>query len=1260
MDPIITALLLQVGLSITANLGAEQIRSFFIEDTGIVQRSIQVTCSRFPEIQEGTEEALLRWTSSEAFIDYFERVHAGERDFDDEVTASLMDEGGFFLPPEEDCQSRAAEIVSAFLSALLRALYQSDGGLGVVANRMEELDARQQRKLDDLGAQISELKNLVAVADQSAIPESSPDPAYRDLVAKIDFTRDLVNRGLIRTARTELEQIRNETDSIPAELEFRIITNLGACALADEDFHGACLLLEEAFQLQPENVKAIANAAVAANLGHDSAQAIELALKARELDPQNPQATAVLISELSEANKSEQLEQLVATEEWITQDSQCGLVLAGIRTQQTRFEDAAMLCRSIIEVAPKDANAHMALSQNLFNQAQTGHSPNAHTEQSLAFLEEAEVEATQAIEILIQTQLMARRQEALVIRALARALLGATNEAMRDLDEVLNENPSHSDAAFNKGLLLLQEDRIGEARRAFESIRDPMRSAEAVLPLADASLATGDATAAATLLKGTVTLDDPEWRDVRRAEVLSMAETKIGAQDSVGPDLAAALAKQPDNARLLTVAAVRRGIFGDSEGEEVLLNRALEHARDADRLEIQLRLGALYHASDRFAEAADCLAEVVGKVPSHPTATLLLVCLVNSKRLREALDWARTMREVHRQPPRIALEVEAQILDHVGDLQAALLRLREICSRADATSVNQVNLALAQFRHGEHDAALKTILRIDISTLRSHPKSVLALAQMKLLLGQSDYLNDAYLARRYRLDDPSAHLGYFTMFLGRDKDWVEPETIGPGCAVLLKNETEEQWWQILDDGEEPNGSYDIPQNHDLAQRLMGGTVGDTIVLREGMEYLSYEVTALQSKYVRAFQETSAEFTTRFPGNMEMYRIEIKNDDFTKLFQNVERRDQFVRRASELYRQGRLPFASFSALIGRSVVEVWQASVWHAHTANDFTKIRFGTGSAEDAEHARILLREADVVVLELLALLTVYKLGLIESIKRRFRRVVVPQYVIDELQTIHGMAVMNPAPAGWLSKGSDGEYIMVEMAAESWTTWREHVGSLLTFAQSLERIASYPLLGAEDPAKVIDALTSAGAGAAYAGDEQSTTSHILVCDDVGLTQFTHSIGIEAVNTQSILQELNASNTITDEAYSTWIEELVLLNYWFVQVRPEDIFRRLEANDYITTDGTRAMFGILEGPDCSEDSAVTVTSEVIVQLAGRAPRGQVELLLFLVIATLRHGRNESIVLSKLREAIALRLTLAPTTRDWLLQAIEHISRVLYQN
>ena len=96
------------------------------------------------------------------------------------------------------------------------------------------------------------------------------------------------------------------------------------------------------------------------------------------------------------------------------------------------------------------------------------------------------------------------------------------------------------------------------------------------------------------------------------------------------------------------------------------------------------------------------------------------------------------------------------------------------------------------------------------------------------------------------------------------------------------------------------------------------------MLREGFEDLSYEIVAVQSKFVRAFQETSEEFSTRFSGNMGLARVSVQDDDFAKVFQSVDQRDYFVRRAERLYQEGQLPFVSFCSFVGLSALEVWCA------------------------------------------------------------------------------------------------------------------------------------------------------------------------------------------------------------------------------------------------------------------------------------------------------------------------------------------------
>ena len=304
-----------------------------------------------------------------------------------------------------------------------------------------------------------------------------------------------------------------------------------------------------------------------------------------------------------------------------------------------------------------------------------------------------------------------------------------------------------------------------------------------------------------------------------------------------------------------------------------------------------MRLGFHYQDCDKFSEAADHFSKTVEGNPLHPLAVPLLVCLNNSKRFREALDWSRTLQRPGRDTPRIVADIELSILQLIGDAPTAVVKCERICERPDSTTVDRVNLALAQIRSCNFEAASRTVREIDRIGLLSTPLSLLQLAQIKRLLGVDGYLDDAYTARRFAIDDAEVHLGYFSTLLGREHDIVEPQSIGPGCAVLLRGESGEQWWSIADHGEKPVGPRELGPEADLSVVLANKQAGETVVLRQGLEDLQYEVVAVQSKFVRAFQETAAEFSTRFPKNMKLSRVAVDLEDPSKFLQIIDEREQ---------------------------------------------------------------------------------------------------------------------------------------------------------------------------------------------------------------------------------------------------------------------------------------------------------------------------------------------------------------------------------
>jgi len=293
----------------------------------------------------------------------------------------------------------------------------------------------------------------------------------------------------------------------------------------------------------------------------------------------------------------------------------------------------------------------------------------------------------------------------------------------------------------------------------------------------------------------------------------------------------------------------------------------------------------------------------------------------------------------------------------------------------------------------------------------------------------------------------------------------------------------------------------------------------------------------------------------------------------------------------------------------------------------------------------------------MVALLTVHRLRLAEHLRKRFSRITIPQLVFDEIQNYVYQMKIGPAPSGYAGKGEEGRYTLTETPEDVWKKRQAYALSVLELADTFERIPSYLLLDADDPEGAIEALTPAGAGAIFASDELFEVRPVLISDDLPQANVARWLGLGAVNSQALLIELLRSNVITEAEYSSKIEELVLMNYWFVRIRAADILWSLEANGYQTTPGTRAMLTTLSGPDCVEDTAAYVGAEVIATLAkGPLIQQQLDLLLSSVLATILHGRHTDHVVLKFETEIAARLALVPLQRARILQAVDSYMQI----
>ncbi|MYB42498.1 MAG: tetratricopeptide repeat protein [Chloroflexi bacterium] len=1249
-------------LPLLIQLVPDGIRALRARDPDVVESAIVATSGVYPSIE--IDAALRKWAETAGFDALIDRLEQGQRNvIDADVVRSFVEEGDFYLPDAEDRDDTAASVLSTLAHHLVDALLQSSGGLAVLANRIEKLSAESQEATTthiDAGfaAIQDQQEQLLAVLQSSAavaLPgesddEAAADPEYGNLAAQLESARELIASGKAASARPLLELLKGSAQDAPEDLQSRVLTSLGACALTRGDIEEGCTYLEEAHRLRPDKPEALANAAVAARLRGDSHRAIELAQRSLELKPQDAHAASVLAESLWTARESERLDELVVAENWMVDEPQCAVALAAIWTEQGRFDEAIGLSRRIAKREAEDYEARLVLAASLLTASQARQAAD-----TVAWCREAECQATGALRLLEDKELPTQRLQALSIRAGARLLLGDHEGALSDIDAALRDVPDDSGALLNKGLVFLEAGRFPEARASFELITDPGLAARALVPHATACHWSGDAAAAAGLLRGQFSLNRGDWNDIHRAELLCEAEAALGGEDSVRSLLEQALEQRPGDPRLFAVVATRHELRGEYDAAEASLMQAVDLASEPDRHELVWRIANFHARRERYSDAADGYIEVVGGDASHTAALALLRSLQSSGRLREALSWARTIRESQHLPAKLVVETEAQVLNYVGDVSAAAERWADICSRPDATMLDETRLAQALLWSGEHDSATAAVRAIDASELRDHPRELLNLARLKHLLGEEGYLEDAYAALRYGPDDPSIHLGYFALCLNEEDDAPGPETVEPGYAVLLREGSEERWWRILEHGEERRSEHELLPTEDLARALVGRGRGDSVVLQEGIGALSAEVVDIQTKYVRAAQESTEAFSTRFPGNTDLTRVPVDVDDLSNIRSLVSQRDEFGREILKLYQADKVPFAFLCAKLGRPTPEIWRAS-----TASGEIRIRIGDGTEIESARAAESLRRADSIVLDMVALLTMHALDLGECLRARFDRIGVPQQVLDEVRTLLYEVTLGKRPRATLARNTDGSPVLLEVSDQEWADRQEFARSLLEFASSFETIASYPVLDVEPDhlEALADLVTQSGVGALYAGDEAAPERPLLVSDDLGLANLTRALGGEAVNTQAVLLELHRERILTDMEYSGLIARLAQLGYRFVRLDAEDILRLLEANGYMTDEATRALLATIEDPECSNESAVSVTAELIAALSARGlPQQQETLLISVILGHLHGGRRTTRALYECLSQLEIRLGHVPTVRGRVLASVTDYIRIV---
>ncbi len=395
----------------------------------------------------------------------------------------------------------------------------------------------------------------------------------------------------------------------------------------------------------------------------------------------------------------------------------------------------------------------------------------------------------------------------------------------------------------------------------------------------------------------------------------------------------------------------------------------------------------------------------------------------------------------------------------------------------------------------------------------------------------------------------------------------------------------------------------------------------------------YKITEIQSKYVRAYQDTFLNFSTWFPEHPGLHRCEVVNSDFSKVFQVTEMLLRQQTAMYELYATRQLTLEGYAQSIGRSI-----AAAWGRNMTGD-NQVIASVGIRQEQEYHRRVLESSMSVTVDLLALFTLAYLNRLNVFTERFQRVYVAQASIDVLE--EDIQRLRQFSGEHGSIGREGErYIVATVPKEVTVHNTQFLERVLAFArESCQVMPNTHILelGRERLKQSEFVLGRSSIASILVAKE---TGCLLYSDDLLLRLVAeHDFSVAGVWTQPMLLNAYNQGMLTVEDYCDSVAALALANYYYIPLNILVLMHVLRENKWVIRSQVEKVFAPLGSADTNTQDAVRIIADLIQNIwAEPISDFHRQQVLDLCLRTLTANRDRLVVLHMLQIALRERFTL----------------------
>lgn len=1121
-----------------------------------------------------TKAALTTWTTNAKF----EALVTAQDDatFHDAVDEYRFIAGNIAGPAARES---ADETLRLFCAEWKKAI------LGDQNFAKEQLDAArdERRQKQDEAAlalvldQFAGLRELIE--SRSAVATGAGSNSAGKVAERLAEAREIIDRDPKR-AREICRDLR-KYETLTADESFRVATNIGVASLRLGDFPTAEAELGEALQLQPDNPKALYNAASVALRQDKVANAVALARKAYEIEPESGLAILNYLDSLRVAGETDALlELLPGPDAWPADTPLAGATMLYVALD--KFDQAEIVARRAEQADPDNpvvldvlASIYLVPRRGLLNI-----DPKQHASEAERLLD-------RAIDIARTWETNAPLVSALVHRSRARALQGKHAHALDDCAEAEVKGGERDEINQLRGLIYLELRQFDAASIALEKLGNGPLRPEIAYPLAVAELERQKPDRAIELLEPFLKDDERSITFRGAADMLMTAYRAAGRTT----DLNALLSRLDAIATTVPVLAPtvaeemhRRGL---TEQALATLEVAANAADDPEeRAFVKFHMANLLAQTARFAEAAAKYEEVLAFAPDLEATRRRVIALYNAGNVADALRAARELRGDGPVVPKVT-ELEARILWQTRNSTEAEKVFRLLIAAEPERKVHLLRAINARADY-DRDGATDEARHLMVDTFKDG-ETALEAASLRERLQLPNVLEWYYRALALSPNDENTILSFIGAYTRRRNtdDAIDPTKVNGDCAVTLRRGEDKRVVVIAPTEDQVAKAEYFQSDSPFALRLIGKREGDAIGLTTDDEERGrlYAIEIITSRYSLAFYQLMSAFPLRFPDSNAIKMGEGEEE----LLANVDRSNVHYQHVLTLYEGGIISLPAAAERLGTSVIQLWSSVAGGSER-----RLRAALGSPDEANVAAAAVASKKIVV-DLTAVLTLEYLDLSDTVFAAFEKIYVPRRVLDELEQLLLNEFASDGESLVMSKEGD-RYVARERTAEERHSGRDTTQRVLDRLRSVADVVPHmALIQLEDGErkKLLSRVGETSLATLLVAEEKGAA---FLADDVVTRMIGYSKWqLASADTQSVLLHLRSTGVIDGDTYLAALQRLTAIGYRFLRVGAAELFTILKREDFAITPTVQQLFRTMEGPDCDEESSAGIITALLVRL-----------------------------------------------------------------